>query len=65
MRSARKNPIAKLTNFLPESVGDFTAAELEEHGLYEIMRSRGIHLHTASQRVGGRNATSAQARMLN
>ncbi|NUR06837.1 MAG: GntR family transcriptional regulator [Nocardioidaceae bacterium] len=65
LRSAGKNPIAKLTNYLPESVGEFTAAELEARGLYEIMRGRGIHLHTASQTVGARNATTAEARLLN
>lgn len=64
LRSAVGNPIAKLTNYLPDAVGDFTREELEEHGLYELMRARGIHLHTASQTVGARNATAAEARML-
>jgi DNA-binding GntR family transcriptional regulator len=45
-------------------VGDFTAEELEQHGLYELMRARGIHLHTASQVVGARTATAAEARLL-
>src|SRR4051794_22545119 len=47
LRSALGNPIAKLTNYLPEAVGELTSEDLEEHGLYELMRGRGIHLHTA------------------
>lgn len=64
LRSAQQLPIAKLTNYLPEAVGELTAEELEGHGLYEIMRARGIHLHTAAQTVGARTATSAEARLL-
>jgi GntR family transcriptional regulator len=64
LRSAVGNPIAKLTNYLPERVGAFTQQDLEEHGLYELMRGRGIHLHTASQTVGARTATAAEARLL-
>ena len=64
LRSAVGNPIAKLTNYLPEAVGEFSREELQNHGLYELMRGRGIHLHTASQTVGARNATAAEARML-
>lgn len=64
LRSAMGNPIAKMSNYLPQSVGDFDADELEAHGLYELMRGRGIHLHTASQTVGARNATAAEARLL-
>lgn len=64
LRSAVGNPIAQLTNYLPETVGDFSQEELEERGLYELMRGRGIHLHTASQTVGARNATAAEARLL-
>jgi GntR family transcriptional regulator len=64
LRSAVGNPIAKLTNYLPEAVGEFSREDLQDHGLYELMRGRGIHLHTASQTVGARNATAAEARML-
>jgi len=64
LRSAVGNPIAKLTNYLPQAVGEFEAGELEEHGLYELMRNRGIHLHAASQTVGARTATAAEAKLL-
>ena len=64
LRGAGGAPIAKMTNYLPESVGDFEAAELEVHGLYELMRGRGIQLHSATQFVGARTATAAEARLL-
>jgi GntR family transcriptional regulator len=64
LRSAGETPIAKMTNYLPDSVGAFTATELETHGLYELMRGRGIQLHSATQIVGARTATAAEARLL-
>jgi GntR family transcriptional regulator len=64
LRSAHGNPIAKLTNFLPEMLGEFTADVLAEHGLYEVMRSRGVTLHSATQTVGARNASLVEARLL-
>ena len=64
LRSARNNPIAKMTNYLPESLGEFSRADLEEQGLYVLMRERGIQLHSATQTVGARKATAAEARLL-
>ncbi|GAB6984072.1 GntR family transcriptional regulator [Nocardioides pyridinolyticus] len=64
LRSAKGNPIAKMTNYLPEQVGGLTQEDLEQHGLYELMRGRGIHLHAASQTVGARTATPAEAKLL-
>jgi GntR family transcriptional regulator len=64
LRSAGETPLAKLTNYLPESVGGFEASELEAYGLYELMRGRGIQLHSATQFVGARKATAAEARLI-
>jgi GntR family transcriptional regulator len=64
LRCAVGNPIAKMTNYLPDAVGELTVTDLEQHGLYELMRTRGIHLHTAAQTVGARTATAAEARLL-
>ena len=64
LRRARGNPIAKMTNYLPASVGNVTADSLARHGLYELMRARGIQLHAATQTVGARTATVAEARDL-
>lgn len=64
LRSAMGSPIAKMTNYLPEHLGTFAAEDLEEHGLYELMRQRGVQLHSATQMVGARKATAAEAEML-
>ena len=64
LRSAGATPIAKMTNYRPESVGTFDAEDLEHHGLYELMRGRGIQLHSATQTVGARNASAAESRLL-
>ena len=64
LRSARENPIAKMTNYLPVKAVDFDAEALVEHGLYELLRGQGVQLHSASQTVGARNSTAAEAKLL-
>lgn len=43
---------------------ELTPEWLEQKGLYELMRAAGQRPHLASQTVGARAATSAEARML-
>lgn len=38
--------------------------ELEENGLYQALRARGVHIRLARQRIGARRATRAEARLL-
>jgi GntR family transcriptional regulator len=38
---------------------------LEQHGLYELLRASGIGLYSATQRMCAKNASAAEARMLN
>jgi GntR family transcriptional regulator len=64
LRSARDLPIARLTNYLPSSVVTFDEADLAGHGLYELLRAGGVHLHSATQTVGARTATPAEAALL-
>jgi GntR family transcriptional regulator len=64
LRSAGENPIAKMTNYLPASVVDFDAATLDNHSLYALLRRRGTRLHSATQTVGARTATAAEAKLL-
>ena len=64
LRSAAGNPIAKLTNYLPSALGDFAREDLERTGLYDVVRARGVRLHSATQVVGARNATAPEARLL-
>jgi DNA-binding GntR family transcriptional regulator len=64
LRSAEEAPIAKMTNYLPERLARFDADDLAAHSLYELMRGQGVTLHSATQTLGARNATAAEARVL-
>jgi GntR family transcriptional regulator len=64
LRRADGEPIAKLTNYLPERVATFSEEDLAEHGLYDLIRAQGIALHSATQTLGARTATAAESRML-
>lgn len=64
LRFAMRKPIARMTNYLPIIFADITAEELEKRGLYDIMRSRGVRLHSANQVVGARTATAVESRLL-
>jgi DNA-binding GntR family transcriptional regulator len=65
VRRARGVPLAVLRNWLPVTVaGSIERAALEEHGLYECLRTVGAHVHSAQQRIGARAASAAEARLL-
>lgn len=57
-------PLAILENFLPEEFTDLGGADLEGRGLYQLMRSRGIQIRVAQQRIGARAATPDESRLL-
>lgn len=64
LRSQRGEPLAVMHNWLPIGLLAIDRHDLEESGLYELMRRRGIHLRIANQRIGARGATRAEARLL-
>jgi DNA-binding GntR family transcriptional regulator len=64
VRYARELPIARMTNWLPAGVVTFDADALATTGLYDLLRRSGVHLHSATQTIGARTATAAQAREL-
>jgi GntR family transcriptional regulator len=64
LRYALDEPIAKLTNALPATTAGLTTEALERHGLYQLLRAAGVHLHTATQTIGARKATAEEARLL-
>lgn len=62
VRFADGEPLAVLRNWLPVDLGrSFGADELETAGLYELFRRAGVHVRIASQRIGARGATAAEA----
>ncbi|MEU7718933.1 GntR family transcriptional regulator [Streptomyces tibetensis] len=64
LRRTHGRPVALLRNYLPASLLDLDSARLESTGLYRVMRSAGITLHSARQTVGARAATADEAARL-
>ena len=56
--------IAVLENHLPAEFDDLTADELEQRGLYQALRARGVAIRVATQRIGAREATADEASLL-
>jgi DNA-binding GntR family transcriptional regulator len=63
LRRSHGEPLALMTNHLPGRF-DPTVEELSERGLYQFLRSRGVHLRVAHQRIGARLARAEEARLL-
>jgi GntR family transcriptional regulator len=64
VRSADRVPVGILENFLPEEFTDITAEELQQFGLYQVMRARGVTIRVARQRMGARLAAGDESRLL-
>jgi GntR family transcriptional regulator len=64
LRYADGQPLAVMRNWLPLGLVDLDAERLERAGLYQLMRAAGVGLHLASQTIGARGATGAEARLL-
>lgn len=64
VRSAQGEPLAIMHNWLPTGLTELTPERLERHGLYELLRSAGVNMRVANQRIGARAATAHEARLL-
>ncbi|MDR1442639.1 MAG: GntR family transcriptional regulator [Bifidobacteriaceae bacterium] len=64
LRGAGATPIALMRNWIPSRFDNITAESLNSHGLYELMRAQGASLKTATQLIGARAATAAEAKLL-
>ncbi|GAA2385520.1 UTRA domain-containing protein [Streptomyces coeruleofuscus] len=64
LRRTHGQPVALLCNYLPASLVPLDDTRLESTGLYRMMRSAGITLHSARQSVGARAATAEEAACL-
>ena len=61
LRAADNVPVSIMENWLPAEFTDISESELNEHGLYQILRSRGITIRVAKQRIGARKATQQES----
>ena len=65
LRFADDTPLALMHNYLPAKLlQGRTEADLEQTGLYELLRSQGVQLHAADQVLAARRATAHEARLL-
>ncbi|NII40588.1 DNA-binding GntR family transcriptional regulator [Curtobacterium flaccumfaciens] len=64
VRFAEDVPMAVLENYLPPEFTDITDEDLRAHGLYQLLRSRGVTMRVAKQRIGARAATDDEAGLL-
>jgi len=64
LRFSSSAPLAIMENYLPGAVGSISKEELETSSLYRILETRGMGVQVASQTIGARNATPAEANLL-
>ncbi|WP_127817977.1 GntR family transcriptional regulator [Microbacterium sp. CPCC 204701] len=63
-RTSDGTPMAILENYLPADLADITREQLEERGLYQLLRSRGTTIRVANQKIGARRAHDDEGRLL-
>lgn len=63
-RSTDGVPVALLENWLPGDLADISLEQLEQQGLYQILRSRGVTIRVAKQRIGARREHGDEAELL-
>lgn len=63
-RRADGEPLALMENWLPADLAPWTSEEIEGTGLYALLRQGGVRICVATQRIGARTATAAEARLL-
>jgi DNA-binding GntR family transcriptional regulator len=63
-RSTDGVAVAVLENHLPREFSDITTDELSERGLYQILRSRGVSISIAHQKIGARRAHGDESTLL-
>ena len=64
LRYAGGEPLALMHNAIPADLIRLTERDLAEHGLYELLRRAGFVPRIATQVIGARSATAAEARTL-
>ncbi|MFI6478453.1 GntR family transcriptional regulator [Nonomuraea sp. NPDC050663] len=64
VRFAAGEPLAIMHNWLPVGLAPLTPEGLHNRGLYELLRSAGVRMRVANQRVGARAASAHEAKLL-
>jgi DNA-binding GntR family transcriptional regulator len=64
LRSASGEPLAIMENWLPGALAQITEEELTTRGLYQLMRTRGVSMRVAKQRIAARRGTNEECHLL-
>jgi DNA-binding GntR family transcriptional regulator len=64
LRLAGSDPIALMSNVVPDGLMEIREEDLERTGLYELFRGGGVAPNVATQRVGARKAGAEEAELL-
>jgi DNA-binding GntR family transcriptional regulator len=64
VRSSNGEPLAVLTNLLPRREFPLHDGDLESHGLYQLLRARGVLMRAAQQSIGAREASPRECSLL-
>lgn len=64
LRLADNVPVSILENWLPADFVDLDREAMIEHGLYQLLRSRGVNIRVAKQRIGARKSTTLESELL-
>lgn len=63
-RTSDGNPVAILENWFPADIAEITREQLEEQGLYQLLRGRGVTIRVAKQRIGARRVHDDEGKLL-
>ena len=64
LRFAENVPVSILENWLPESYTDLAEENFSTHGLYQLLKARGVTMKVAKQRIGARKANQNESDLL-
>ena len=64
LRFAHDEPLAVLENWLPADLIPLGELDLTGRGLYQLMRSKGVNIRVAKQRIGARTGTAEECLLL-
>lgn len=64
LRGTDGEPLALMENWIPCALCELTREQLEQEGLYSLMRGQGVNFQLAHQRVGAVSADAFQAEQL-
>lgn len=64
LRSSEGVPFALLENHMPPQFLNLAIEDLEKHGLYQLLRARGVTMRVAHQTIGARTCTRKEAELL-